>query len=285
MYILGVSVYKLNRSPVCTQVRSPWAIKKILKVKSNEKLRNRLRNEAKILKKLNHPNIIGFRALTKDNRGEVCLALEACTISLGDLIETRSEEGLAAFPAYNIALVIRDIAKAFNYLHNKAYILHCDVKSYNILIQGKFAICKLCDFDIALPLNPDGTVSPEFISENVPLGTGPWMAPETCLHSIVSTKSDIYSYGLVIWEMVALTVPPLPEDENSSYTELPELNASNSSIDGLKCIDWRPELPAQEFTEDYDQVLEVFYCCTEKNPEYRPNATLLEEVGEEILQT
>ncbi|GJQ71547.1 hypothetical protein Trydic_g11255 [Trypoxylus dichotomus] len=290
-YGTGISVYKLNRSPVCSRVQSPWAIK-IVRSTSNKTIRNRLRNEAAILRKLNHPNIVGFRAVTNDARGEVCLALEACTSSLGDMIEARNEKELMAFPARTIAIVAYDIAKAFNYLHNTAYILHCDVKSYNILIQEDFKVCKLCDFDIALPLEPDGTVNKEHILNASSLGTAPWMAPEVALDNSPSTKSDIYSYGLVLWEMIALTVPPLCEDEyesDSSYLEESKLDSSESdnSILNSSCFkrkDWRPELPAQEYSQDYNNIFELFYCCTMKEPEYRPAADLLVKVSEEILQ-
>ncbi|KAI4461407.1 mitogen-activated protein kinase kinase kinase 20-related [Holotrichia oblita] len=280
----GVSVYKLNRSPVCTQVRSPWAVK-ILKSKS-ETIKTRLRHEISVLKKLKHPNIVGFRAVGKDSQGEVCLALETITCSLGDKIEARVDAGLLAYPPKNIAVVAYDIAKALNYLHNVAYILHCDVKSYNVLVQGDFEICKLCDFNIALPLDVNGKVNDRFISEDIPLGTGPWMAPETALESVVSTKSDIYSYGLVLWEMIALTVPPLPEETDSENLSSARDAFDISDLDSttLQCIDWRPELPAQEFSEDYYGIMELFFCCTDKSPANRPTASVVEKLSEEIFK-
>lgn len=284
-----MSVYKLNRSPVCSRVRSPWAIK-VVKSTSSELIKSQLRQEATILKDLNHPNIVGFRAVTKDARGEICLALEVCTSSLGDMIEARNENGLSVFPARNIAIVAYDIAKAFNYLHNEAKILHCDVKSYNILVQEDFKVCKLCDFNIALPLESDGTVKKEHIISASSLGTAPWMAPEVTLDNELSTKSDIYSYGLVLWEMIALTVPPLPEDEDEfdlssievSVLDDSELDNSDSSC--FKCVDWRPELPAQEYSQNYNSIFELFYCCTVRDPECRPSADLLVKVSEEILR-
>ncbi|KAK9707705.1 Protein tyrosine and serine/threonine kinase [Popillia japonica] len=256
----GISVYKLNRSPTCTQVRSPWAVK-ILKSKS-ETIKTRLRHEISILKKLKHPNVVGFRAVGTDSQGEICLALETCTASLGDKIEARVDAGLLAYPPKNIAIVAYDISKALNYLHNEAYILHCDVKSYNILVQGDFEIW-----------------------------TGPWMAPETALESVVSTKSDIYSYGLVLWEMIALTVPPMPDEiDNGNLSniedalDISDYCASDLDSSTLQCIDWRPELPAQEFSEDYYGIFELFFCCTDKIPDNRPTAIVAEKLSEEIFK-
>lgn len=67
-------------------MRSPWAIKKLIKrdvpIMDNETKNSRLRLEAKILRHLNHPNIVGFRAFTVED-GKPCLAMEAIEMSLG----------------------------------------------------------------------------------------------------------------------------------------------------------------------------------------------------------
>lgn len=73
----------LERSPKVGFVRSPWAVKKWLKGRSNEKNDGRLRLEADVLRRLNHPNIVGFRAFTKGADGKPCLAMEALDMSLG----------------------------------------------------------------------------------------------------------------------------------------------------------------------------------------------------------
>lgn len=73
----------LERSPKVGFVRSPWAVKKWLKGKSNEVNNGRLQLEAEVLRRLNHPNIVGFRAFTKGVDGKPCLAMEALDMSLG----------------------------------------------------------------------------------------------------------------------------------------------------------------------------------------------------------
>lgn len=84
----GISVYKFERSPKVGSVRSPWAIKKLMKKnishdEKDTKKKSSLQLEATILKKLNHPNIVGFRAFTTGVDGKLCLAMEAIEMSLG----------------------------------------------------------------------------------------------------------------------------------------------------------------------------------------------------------
>ncbi|KAF5279215.1 hypothetical protein FQR65_LT03463 [Abscondita terminalis] len=258
-YGTGVAVYKLDRSPHENKIRSPWAIKKLLKRNiSNATYGERLNEEAEILRKLDHPHIVGFRAFIKKPANESCLAMEKCDKCLGDLIEERNEQGLSAYPAENIMKVALHISDALNYLHNQM-LLHCDVKSYNILIKGDFEVCKLCDFGVTLPLAANNEVDYEKTGPDVEYsGTRLWSAPEILEYpSKITTKADIYSYGLVLWEMLALQPPCIDtmSDNDSSITDLDESVGSFGK---------RPALPDQDFDESYKYVLELFHCCTEK---------------------
>lgn len=87
---------QLVRSPRAGQIRSPWALKMINKrVKPNKVYSERLQAEAELLQKMSHPNIVGFRAFSK---GKILyLGMEACDVSLGDMIEKRVEEDSQPF--------------------------------------------------------------------------------------------------------------------------------------------------------------------------------------------
>ncbi|KAB0794424.1 hypothetical protein PPYR_11263 [Photinus pyralis] len=266
-YGTGVGVYKLERSPQANKVRSPWAIKKLLKQSANNaELKKRLYDEAEVLGKLNHPNIVGFRGFIKSHKNESCLAMEKCNVSLGDMIEERREHGLSAFPAMNLMRVAKDIAEALHYLHTEVLLLHCDVKSFNVLINGNFDVCKLCDFGVTLPLTPSGEVDYLRTGEDVDyLGTRLWSPPEVFKYPcIITTKADLYSYGLTLWEMLALQ-PPCLDILDESDTSLEE-------IDEESLVGKRPDLPDIDFDASYKYALEIFHCCTEFDYHERPSA-------------
>lgn len=82
---------QLVRSPRAGQIRSPWALKMLNKrVRPSKVYTERLQAEAELLQKMSHPNIVGFRAFSKTKI--LYLGMEACDISLGDMIEKKVEE-------------------------------------------------------------------------------------------------------------------------------------------------------------------------------------------------
>lgn len=267
----------MNRSPQINEFLSPWAIKKITKRKINTEIKKRLKEEADILRTLKHPNIVGFRAFISCQDGSDCLAMEECDTSLGDLIEKRGEDGLGAFKVKNIIEVGLDISKALDYLHNEVLLMHCDIKSYNILIKGDFLISKLCDFGVCLPVDKEGRFDKSKAGEEAEyVGTPVWCAPEVLKDpQEVTTKADVYSFGLVLWEMLAL-MPPV--DESVAETTF-EASDVSSDFDESVCVPsterQRPSLPDVVLGEEYDPVLQLFYCCTESDYTLRPSANHL----------
>lgn len=202
-------MYKFDRSPRANVVRSPWAVKVITEKGKNTLYGKRLRDEADFLSKLNHPNIVGFRAFAKTSLGNECLAMETCTISLADLIEKRAEDVQLAFSAAIVLKLGHHISKALDYLHVRAQLLHGDVKSHNVLVVGDFEVCKLCDFGVSLPVTKDGELDTDKAGDCAEYeGTMCWNAPEVLREpQCITSKADIFAYGLVLWEMFALDIP------------------------------------------------------------------------------
>lgn len=278
-YGTGVQVFKINRKTSGTEVlKSPWAVKRLHKFSApNPNIVTRLEKEAEILRRLNHPNIVGFRGTQKQDDGRLCLVMEEGGISLSQLIEKQSDEELGPFPSYNIYRVAVDIARALNYLHKEHHIVHGDLKSHNILIKGEFDVAKLCDFGTSVPIGENGILNGSYTC------TEPYSPPE--VHALemslpgppITAKADIFSYGLVLWEMIALGVPHMQlsfNDDDESFNE--------ESF--LEKIGTRPDLPDEELDSSYETILGIFYSCTEQDPDKRPTAQQLVNILEAIPQ-
>ncbi|KAF1376865.1 hypothetical protein PFLUV_G00215910 [Perca fluviatilis] len=277
----GVSVYLMSR--VGKLNASPWAVKKINSKCATKQLavyQKRLNEEAKVLKGINHPNIVGFRAFATAKDGSKCLAMEyGGEQSLNDLIEKRKEDGLKAFPAANIEKVALHVARGLQYLHNEKKLLHGDMKSCNVVIKGDFETVKICDVGVSLPLDENMKVSDP---EAEYIGTEPWRPKETLDgEGEITDKADIFAYGLTLWEMMTLAMPHLEmlkdddEEEEEEEEEEDEEDSIEESFDEdayYERLGTRPGLDVEALGSSYRRMVELFYLCTEQDPKKRPSA-------------
>ncbi|XP_055666666.1 lymphokine-activated killer T-cell-originated protein kinase [Falco peregrinus] len=283
-YGTGVNVYLMKRSPRGLSC-SPWAVKKISSKcnRSQQSIyQQRLNEEAKILKDLQHPNIVGYRAFTEANDGSMCLAMEyGGEKSLNDLIEERSAKRLGPFPAAMIFKVALSMARGLKYLHNDKKLLHGDIKSSNVVVKGDFEAIKICDVGVSLPLDENMTVSnPEMCY----IGTEPWKPKEALQDDgVITDKADIFPFGLTLWEMMTLSVPHISlsgdtDDEGESFDE--------DSFDEeayYAALGTRPALNMDELDPSYQHMIDLFSVCTSEDPKKRPSAACIVEVLEASL--
>ncbi|XP_008280601.1 lymphokine-activated killer T-cell-originated protein kinase homolog [Stegastes partitus] len=270
----GVNVYLMKR--VGKLNASPWAVKKINSKCATKQVavyQQRLNEEAKVLKGLNHPNIIGFRAFATAKDGSKCLAMEyGGEQSLNDMIEKRKDEGLKAFPAANIEKVALHVARGLQYLHNEKKLLHGDMKSCNVVIKGDFETVKICDVGVSLQLDENLRVSDpkaEYI------GTEPWNPKETLEEGgEITDKADIFAYGLTLWEMMTLAMPHLEmlDDDDDEEGEEDSMEESFDEDAYYERLGTRPSLDSEALGGSYRRMVELFYLCTEENPKKRPSA-------------
>ncbi|XP_031584159.1 lymphokine-activated killer T-cell-originated protein kinase homolog [Oreochromis aureus] len=269
----GVNVYLMNR--VGNLNASPWAVKKINSKCAGKQVavyQQRLNEEAKVLKGINHPNIVGFRAFTTAKDGSKCLAMEyGGEQSLNDLIEKRREDGLKAFPAAIIEKVALHVARGLQYLHNEKKLLHGDMKSCNVVIKGDFETVKICDVGVSLQLDENMKVSDPKAKY---IGTEPWK-PKECLEEggEITDKADIYAYGLTLWEMMTLAMPHLEmleDDEGEVLEDSMELSFDEDAY--YERLGTRPALDTEALGSSYRRMVELFYLCTEEDHKKRPTA-------------
>ena len=147
-------------------------------------------SEMKMLASLRHPNIITLFGGYVSEKKLPCLVLEYA--SRGNLTSVLydSDATLSIKRKYQIIL---QISQALSYLHSlDPPVIHRDLKPDNILLTGDWAV-KLADFGLARKVAHSMTGLQ---------GTVKWMAPEVLSNGPYSDKADIYSFSLILWEIL-----------------------------------------------------------------------------------
>jgi hypothetical protein len=163
--------------------------------------------ELNALAKLRHPNITLLLGVCLSPRYCIVTEFVSCG-SLFDLIHRHRE-----LPNWGVARIIgvsREICVGMSYLHSQG-VLHCDLKSSNILITESWGV-KIADFGLSFlfPDSEDGSSGTEHDTSRVPLGcvgTHHWIAPEVLRGEEYSQAADIYSFGIILWEMIHRKIP------------------------------------------------------------------------------
>jgi hypothetical protein len=156
----------------------------------------RFANEVTILQALRHTNVVQFlgASLEEDaaTGGRVMLVTEY--LPRGDLWRALSKDAAHVFSWYRRGRAVAlDVVRGLAFMHSKK-VMHLDLKSANILL-GRDGTAKVADVGLAKILTRDAThVSME--------GTFDWAAPEVLAGQGVSESADIYSLGVVLWEIV-----------------------------------------------------------------------------------
>uniref|UniRef100_K7GHZ8 Mitogen-activated protein kinase kinase kinase n=1 Tax=Pelodiscus sinensis TaxID=13735 RepID=K7GHZ8_PELSI len=158
-----------------------------------KKVREQNETDIKHLRKLKHPNIIAFKGVCTQAPC-YCIIMEYC--AHGQLYEV-----LRAGRKVTPRLLVdwsTGIASGMNYLHLHK-IIHRDLKSPNVLVTHTDAV-KISDFGTSKELS-DKSTKMSFA------GTVAWMAPEVIRNEPVSEKVDIWSFGVVLWELLTGEIP------------------------------------------------------------------------------
>lgn len=151
-------------------------------------------NELTIQCQLEHKNIVTFLGVVLTGTTMILVSELAAKGSLYDFLRRRNNNPLSERRFHKWIL---QAASSIQYLQEHG-IVHRDIKSLNYLVTEDNTL-KLCDFGIAKMITH--TV------DSIQKGSFPWMAPEVFIEQKVSLKSDIYSYGIVVWEMKTGRVP------------------------------------------------------------------------------
>ncbi|PKA56730.1 Serine/threonine-protein kinase HT1 [Apostasia shenzhenica] len=198
-------------------------------------------SEVSLLLRLRHPNIIKFVAACK-KPPVFCIITEY--MAGGSLRKFLHKQPPHSLPLEVVLRLAIDIARGMDYLHSQG-ILHRDLKSENILLGQDMSV-KVADFGISCQESHCGS-GKGFTS------TYRWMAPEMIKEKHHTRKVDVYSFGIVLWELITALIPFHDMTPEQAAFAVAEKNA-------------RPPLPAS-CPMAFKHLIKQ---CWETNPDKRP---------------
>jgi serine/threonine-protein kinase len=161
----------------------------------------RFRREARAVAQLNHPHVVGVIDAGEENGDDDGFSTPYIVFEYveGETLKDRIRRNGRLPVSEAIAYAI-EIARALGCAHD-SQIVHRDVKPQNVLVDEEGA-AKVTDFGIARSLAQEGLTADGRV-----LGTTDYVSPEQALGHVVSGQSDIYSLGIVMFEMLTGDVP------------------------------------------------------------------------------
>ena len=214
----------------------------------------RFEEEARAASSLNHPNIVTIYDVGEEN-GRAFIAMELVPgKTLGEILKQ------GPLPTTDVVAIFTQIARGLARAHRSG-VLHRDLKPDNVMVDGEGGV-KILDFGLAVFLekpadvDADGlTVAREELGGASALaGTIPYMSPEQVLGKSLDARSDIFSLGVVLYEMTTGQRPFRGATPGALFDEI--LN--------------RNPVPAREAVPDTPSKLEIVIArCLEKNIDAR----------------
>jgi hypothetical protein len=171
------------------------AVKQLLE--RGKGVQEKLENEVQTLARLRHPNLLLFMGYSIEP--PLILTEFMRRGSLHGILKSDECFKVDGFRCLNIAMAV---ARGMHYLHSREPpILHLDLKSPNILVDEKWRT-KIADFGMSrVRFSTLASARSEFH------GTPEWMAPEMLRAEPYDERADIYSYGVVLWELLTTRTP------------------------------------------------------------------------------
>lgn len=254
-------VWKCEALNICSGEGASLVAVKTLKENATEKERKDLLSELEVMKLLDpHPNVVTLLGCCTE-RNPIFVIMEY--VNHGKLQsylrESRAERFYGNLHGSSKHLTSRDltlfayqVAKGMEFLASKG-IIHRDLAARNILVDEN-KVCKVADFGFARD------VIVTHVYERKSEGRLPirWMAPESLFDNIFTTKTDVWSFGILMWEIVTLGSTP--------YPGLAAAEVMRRVRDG-----YRLEKPEHCKREMYN----IMFYCWDKDPTERPTFTEL----------
>jgi len=228
--------------------------------------------EVSIIGRLNHMNLIGMWGYCAEGKHRL-LVYEY--MEKGTLADNLSSNELDWGKRYNIAI---GTAKGLAYLHEECleWILHCDIKPQNILVDSDYQP-KVADFGLSKLLNRDDLDNSNFSRIR---GTRGYMAPEWVFNMQITSKVDVYSYGVVVLEIITGKGPNKDEEDfsdESLVTWVREKRRKGSEFGGWveQIVD--PTLGSNYDAKRMETLVNVALDCVAEEKDVRPTMSQVVE--------
>ncbi|XP_050267796.1 serine/threonine-protein kinase STY46-like isoform X9 [Quercus robur] len=243
--IVSVSFCDLYKGTFCYQ---DVAIKVLRAEHMNENMQREFTQEVIMMREIQHKNVVQFiGACTRPP--SLCIVMEYMS---GGSIHDFLHKQKNVFTHPDLIRVAIDVSKGMKYLHHNN-IIHRDLKAANLLMDGN-GVVKISDFGIARMQAQSGVMTAE-------TGTYRWMAPEVIEHKPYDHKVDVFSFGVLLWELLTGKLP---------YEQLSPLQAAVGVVQkGL-----RPIIPKQT-PQKLGELLER---CWQQDPSSRPEFSEILEI-------
>ncbi|XP_058191043.1 serine/threonine-protein kinase STY46 [Rhododendron vialii] len=243
----------LYKGTYCSQ---EVAIKVLKPERIDSDLQKEFAQEVFIMRKVRHKNVVQFiGACTKPPT--FCIVTEFMS---GGSVYDYLHKQKGTFKLPSLLRVALDISKGMNYLHQNN-IIHRDLKAANLLMDEN-EVVKVADFGVARVKSQTGVMTAE-------TGTYRWMAPEVIEHKPYDHKADVFSFGIVLWELLTGKLP---------HEYLTPLQAAVGVVQkGL-----RPTIP----NNTHRKLAELLERCWQQEPNLRPDfcevIDILQQIAKEV---
>ena len=229
----------------CDNEDKKYVIKQVILDGMTDQEKRESFNEAVILKKLDHPNIIKFKEVFLQRKPNEALNIVTEFADGGDLGQKIEQQKKQPFPESQILDYITQICLALQHIHKKK-IIHRDLKSGNVFLM-KSGIVKLGDFGISKGLKST------WAKAKTVVGTPYYLAPEIINNKPYDSKCDIWALGILLYELMTFKMP---------------FNAVSLPLLSIKINRGVYKPPPSTYSSDIRNLLKN---CLTLNPEERPS--------------
>uniref|UniRef100_A0A3Q4I1Z6 receptor protein-tyrosine kinase n=1 Tax=Neolamprologus brichardi TaxID=32507 RepID=A0A3Q4I1Z6_NEOBR len=231
---------------------------KSLKAGYSDKQRRDFLSEASIMGQFDHANIIRLEGVVTRCKPVMIITEFMENGSLDTFLKKHDGQ----FTVIQLVGMLRGIASGMKYLSDMSYV-HRDLAARNILVNSNL-VCKVSDFGLSRVLEDDPEAAYTTRGGKIPIR---WTAPEAIAYRKFTSASDVWSYGIVMWEVI-------------SYGERPYWEMSNQDV--IKAIDEGYRLPAPM---DCPVVLhQLMLDCWEKGRSDRPKFAQIVTILDKLIR-